>query len=127
MEKILISGVNVFIDLLEIGLLDELFHIDCEVYTTDYVKLELLREAQKDSVLRFEQKGVLHVAAFDFDEVIKIDTIYRHYKNKTNLSMADCSVWYYAKQNNYTVLTEDGKIHISALNEGVKVRGIRIS
>lgn len=33
-------------------------------------------------------------------------------------------IWYYAKQNNYTLLTGDRKLRNSAVNEGVEVRGI---
>lgn len=55
---------------------------------------------------------------------MKIIKLHESIINKTNLSFIDCSVWYYAKQNNYTLLTGDRKLRNLALNEGIEVRGI---
>ena len=41
-----------------------------------------------------------------------------------NVSITDCSVWLYAKKNNYTLLTGDGKLRKSASKSGVEVCGI---
>ena len=38
--------------------------------------------------------------------------------------MTDCTVWYYAKQNNYTLLTGDRKLRNASLIDGVEVHGI---
>lgn len=86
--------------------------------------LELLREGQKDAVSVYEAKGTLHIAKFEFDEFMEINNLYKKFKSKTNVSLTDCSVWYYAKQNSYTLLTGDRKLRNSALNEGVEVHGI---
>jgi len=124
MKKIVVNDTNVFIDLHDVGLLERFFLLPWEVHTTDFVMLELLNEGQKDAVAAYESKGYLHIATFEFQEVVKIRKIQESVINKTNLSITDCSVWYYAKQNNYTLLTGDRKLRNSALNEGVEVRGI---
>lgn len=124
MKKIVVNDTNVFIDLHDVGLLEQFFRLPWEVHTTDFVMRELLDEGQKDTVATYESDGSLHVATFDFDEVIKINKLHKKVINKTNLSITDCSVWYYAKQNKYTLLTGDRKLRNSALNEGVEVRGI---
>lgn len=43
---------------------------------------------------------------------------------KNNVSVADCSVWYYAKKNDYRLITGDGKLRSSATADGVTVSGI---
>lgn len=124
MKKIVVNDTNVFIDLHDVGLLEQFFHLPWEVHTTDFVMLELLNEGQKDTVTAYERDGSLHVATFEFEEIIEIDNLHKKVIDKTNLSLTDCSVWYYAKQNNYTLLTGDRKLRNSAVNEGVEVRGI---
>lgn len=124
MKKIVVNDTNVFIDLLDVGLLEQFFMLPWEVHTTDFVMQELSKEGQKGAVAAYECKGSLHIATFEFEDVVKIDAIQKTITDKTNLSITDCSVWYYAKQNNYTLLTGDRKLRNSALNEGVEVRGI---
>lgn len=124
MKKIVVNDTNVFIDLLDVELLDKFFYLPWEIHTTDFVMLELLKEGQKKSVEAYETDGNLHVAKFEFEELVKINNLYKRFKSKTNVSLTDCSVWYYAKQNNYVLLTGDRKLRNSALNEGVEVRGI---
>lgn len=85
---------------------------------------ELLNKGQKEAVTAYEYNGYLHVATFEFEEVIEIDNFHKKVANKSNLSLTDCSVLYYAKRNNYTLLTGDRKLRSAALNEGIEVRGI---
>ena len=124
MEKIVVNDTNVFIDLLDVGLLDKFFLLPWEIHTTDFVMWELLREGQKETVEAYKHDGKLHVAEFDFDELMVINSLHKRFKESTNVSVPDCSVWYYAKQNNYTLLTGDRKLRNSAMNDGVEVRGI---
>lgn len=124
MEKIVVNDTNVFIDLLDVGLLDKFFLLPWEIHTTDFVMLELHREGQKETVEAYKHAGKLNIAEFDFDELLAINSLHKRFKENTNVSLTDCSVWYYAKQNNYTLLTGDRKLRNSAVNEGVEVRGI---
>lgn len=41
MKQIVVNDTNVFIDLLEVGLLDKFFLLSWEIHTTDFVMLEL--------------------------------------------------------------------------------------
>lgn len=124
MKKIVVNDTNVFIDLHDVGLLEQFFLLPWEVHTTVFVMLELTHEGQKDAVASYESDGSLRIAKFSFEEILEIDSLQKSITDKTNLSFTDCSVWYYAKQNNYTLLTGDHKLRNSALNEGVEVRGI---
>lgn len=124
MEKIVVNDTNVFIDLLDVGLLDKFFLLPWEIHTTDFVMWELLREGQHEVVEAYKHAGKLNVAEFDFEELLAINNLHKRFKLNTNVSLTDCSVWYYAKQNDYTLLTGDRKLRNSAVNEGVEVRGI---
>lgn len=124
MKKIVVNSTNVFIDLRDIGLLDEFFCLPWKIHTTDLVMLELHRDDHSKIIKVYETNGNLHVAKFEFNELLQINHLYKELKSTTNLSLTDCSVWYYAKQNSYTILTEDCKLYSSALNETIEVRNI---
>ena len=124
MKTIAVNDTNVFIDLLDVGLLEEFFHLPWEIHTTDFVMYELLRDGQKDAVEHFAEQGLLHVASFEFDEIQEINLLHRQFEIRTNVSLTDCSVLYYAKLHRYTLLTGDRKLRSTAKREGIEVRGI---
>jgi len=124
MKQIVVNDTNVFIDLYAIGLLEEFFHLSWEVHTTDFVLQELQREDQKNAVLRFLEKELLHVAGFGFEEIVEINKLKQRYGEKTNVSLTDCSVWYYAKQNGCILLSGDRKLRNYAISDGVDVKGM---
>lgn len=124
MKQIVVNDTNILIDLHEVGLLDEFFHLPWEMYTTDLVMSKLQCESQRDAVLRFKENGVLHVAQFNFEEIIEISKLQQRFGKKTNVSLTDCSVWYYAMQNGYIMLTCDHKLRQSAMRDGVDAKGI---
>lgn len=124
MEKIVVNDTNVFIDLFNVDLLEEFFSLPWEVYTTDFVMLELQREGQQTSVSNFVNTGQLNIPVFEPNELLEIGNIFQRYGSSTNLSYTDCSVWYYAKRNNYVLLTGDRKLRSASVYEGVEVHGI---
>ena len=124
MKRIVVNDTNVFIDLMDAGLLDEFFRLPWEIHTTDFVMLELLREGQKETVSHYEREGLLQIDSFEFQEVLEVTSLQKSLESKTNLSLTDCSVWHYAKKNDCILLTGDRKLRSSALRDGVEVRGI---
>ena len=124
MKKIVVNDTNVFIDLYEVGLLEEFFSLPWEVHTTDFVMLELQREGQHETVARYKADKRLVVPVFEAKEMLEIGNMYQQYVNRTNLSLTDCSVWYYAKVNNYILLTGDRKLRTVSAYDGVEVRGV---
>lgn len=124
MKKIVVNDTNVFIDLFEVGLLEEFFSLPWEIHTTDFVMLELLREGQHDTVARYKADKRLVVPVFEGKEMIEIGNLFQQNENKTNLSLTDCSVWYYAKVNKYILLTGDRKLRTVSTYDGVEVHGI---
>lgn len=81
-------------------------------------KIRTLPEAY-DSLI---QNGKLYVKEFDENEFRDIIDLYASRNN--NVSVADCSVWYYAKKNDYRLITVDGKLRSSATADGVIVSGV---
>lgn len=124
MKKIVVNDTNVFIDLYEVGLLEDFFSLPWEVHTTDFVMLELQREGQHEKVARYKADKRLVVPVFEAKELLEIGNMYQQYLNRTNLSLTDCSVWYYAKVNKYILLTGDRKLRTASTYDGVEVHGV---
>ena len=124
MKKIVVNDTNVFIDMYEVGLLEEFFSLPWEVHTTDFVMLELQREGQHETVARYKADKRLIVPVFQSKEMLEIGNLFQQSMNKTNLSLTDCSVWYYAKENNYILLTGDRKLRTTSAYDGVEVHGV---
>lgn len=123
MEKIVVNDTNIFIDLYKIGLLEEMFSLPWEIHTTRLVLVEIIREGQLESVNQYVTDGRLHIPVLNETEMKTIAEMKLEYSTKTNVSITDCSVWYYALKNKFTLLTGDRKLKsISALN-GVEVHG----
>lgn len=124
MKRIVVNDTNVFIDLYEVGLLEEFFSLPWEIHTTNFVMLELQREGQHETVARYQADKRLVVPVLEAKEMMEIGYLYQHHMNRTNLSLTDCSVWYYAKVNNYILLTGDRKLRTASVYDEVEVHGV---
>ncbi len=121
-ESLVISDTNIFLDLISVNLLEEFFQLPCRIETTDFVIDEIIQPNQLDSVQKFISSKKLAIISFSFEELIKINDIFDNSKNNT--SMADCSVWYRAKETSGRLLTCDAKLRKAAEADNVKVSGI---
>lgn len=121
MEIVVVSDTNIFIDLYKIDLLDEFFSLAIHIHTTDFIIHELKVMDQKNKILDY---GKLFIKKFDMQEMIKLVSFQRKMQDKTNVSIQDCSVWIYAQDNGYILLTGEGKLRRTAIKEGTNVRGI---
>lgn len=124
MKKIVVNDTNVFIDLYEVGLLEEFFTLPWEVHTTDFVMLELQREGQHETVAKYKDGKRLVVPVLEAEEMLEIGYLYQQNQNRTNLSLTDCSVLFYAMINNYILLTGDRKLRKASVFDGVEVHGV---
>ena len=124
MKKIVVNDTNVFIDLYEVGLLEQFFSLPWDVHTTDFVMLELQREGQHETVAKYKADKRLVVPVFEAKEMLEIGNLFQQNMNRTNVSLTDCSVWYYAKVNNYILLTGDRKLRTTSILDGVEVHGV---
>lgn len=122
MDIIVVNDTNIFIDLISVDLLDDFFLLPIGIHTTDFVLNELTDESQSDAVQRHVSLKHLTVKRYSGTEVAEIVSFQATCHN--NVSIADCSVWLYAKNNGYTLLTGDAKLRSSAQKSGVTVCGI---
>lgn len=122
MKEIVVNDTNIFIDLYKVNLLDALFASPLDVHTVDFVISELKDATQLESVVSFFNKGVLTVHSFDFEDVVSIVDLME--KAGGNVSLTDCAAWYYAKENDYILITGDRQLRNKAIASNVRVRGI---
>ncbi|MGL4805691.1 MAG: hypothetical protein ACRC26_05030 [Bacteroidales bacterium] len=121
METVVVNDTNIFIDLLSINLLDEFFRLPIVIHTNDFIINELTEPEQKQKVLSYSPAR-LYIKRYSAPEVAEIGAFHATCEN--NVSFVDCSVWLYAQQNSYRLLTGDGKLRKSASASGTTVSGI---
>ena len=124
MKIVAVSDTNIFIDLVEIGLLDTFFDLPWEIHTTDMIIHELKKAEQKEKVVEYYSNGRLHVKNYTSMEMSKLIMFHTLQRQKARVSVQDCSVWLYAKDNGYTLLTGDDRLRNAASKMGVDVHGI---
>ena len=123
MEISVVSDTNILIDLVDSGLLEQFFSLPMEVHTTDMVIFEVTDPDQKAKVTVVVQQGYLKVKTFTSQEMFSLYAFVNSKRQKSNLSPADFSVWQYAAENHYPLLTGDGNLRKLATTDGVEVHG----
>ena len=68
--------------------------------------------------------GILAVHSFSDKENVDLVVYYSRMAMQTNLSLMDCAILKYSKDNGYRLLTGDKKLRNHAEDEGVLVSGI---
>lgn len=123
MEIVAVSDTDIFIDLVEIGLLDDFFALPWEIHTTDMIIHELKVAEEKKKVVEYCSKGRLHVKGYTMKEMPTL-TKFHTAQRSARVSIQDCSVWLYAMENDYTLLTGDARLRNAAAKMKVDVHGI---
>lgn len=120
-ESILISDANIFFDLININLIDQFFAVPEKISTTDFIISEIEDEKEKEIIETLIHNEKLIVKEFsqeEIQEIIKLRAATR------KLSLQDCSVWYYAKKSNGTLLTGDKRLRREVEKDNIDVHGI---
>ncbi len=65
------SDTNIFIDLIEVGLLEEFFQLPWDIYTTDFVLNELKNVHQKKVIEDYSARTILSVKRYNAEELIR--------------------------------------------------------
>lgn len=107
---------------MSVNLLEDTFRLSIEFHTADTVIAEITDTCQEAKINDIITKGCLYVKEFESDELIEI--LRMREESGTNVSITDCSVWYYAKQLGCRLLTGDKKLKRCATEDGVMVSGI---
>jgi hypothetical protein len=120
--KVVINDANILIDLVKLRLLKDFSKLPFELYTTDVVYEEIV-SSQKKSITLLNQQGLINI--IEIGESSKdYAGIYNLLVKSNGLSFEDCSVWFYSKQMQGTLLTGDGLLRKCASKDDVEVRGI---
>lgn len=122
MERIVVSDTNIFIDLVKLSILPDLFSLPWEIHTTDFVMNELVDTEQFSDVNSFRENGRLTVGKHSAEEVQIIFN--ESGLPGCRLSPTDLSVALYAHKNNFSILTGDKRLKDYAQKEGIEVHGI---
>lgn len=118
---IAICDANIFIDIAFADLMNELFALNFEIHTTDFVMHELKKpEHIKKMLMEYEKGNLLTVKSFSAKE---ISDLYYFHPDISVLSITDKSVWKYAKNMNSRLLTNDMALRKYAENDDIAVSG----
>lgn len=124
METVVVSDTNIFIDLISVDLLDEFFHLPFEIHTTDFIVHELKDNMQQSIIQTYITDNRLYVKKYNGKELEKLVKKKNEASKDCNATIQDCSVWLYADENGYALLTGDAKLRRVAEKSGVDVHGI---
>ena len=118
--KVAVTDANIFIDLIFLDLIDHLFELDLELYTTHEV-IEELNESQQKIGRHYQSSKRLGVLVIE--EIELISQLPKHIPiNK--LSFADLTVFHFAMKMNTGVLTGDSLLRKISEKRGLDVHGI---
>lgn len=116
MTTIYISDTNIWIDIRNAGLLDDLFKLPFTLCCTDFV-LNELQDLPRDDLVA---QGLI-VEALDDEAVTGLYALTVQHRNS---SLADVSCYYLARTTGYALLTGDGRLRKQAAKDGIEVFGV---
>lgn len=123
--EIVVSDTQILIDMDAAGLLEIVAVSSVHFHTVDYVIAELHRSPYERPIVdRMVKDGCLKIFSFEGKAVDDLIAFYEKFVGRANLTITDCAVLKYAKDNNYRMLTGDRKLRNHAEDEGVMVSGI---
>jgi predicted nucleic acid-binding protein len=117
---IAVNDANIFIDLLEIDLIDTFFELKLDLHTTNLVLNELDYE-QQIIIKKQIAKKRLKVKILNDEELSELK---EKEITSSKLSKQDVSVYAYAKELGAIILTSDRRLRIEAKSKGFEVHGI---
>ena len=123
--EIVVNDTQVLIDMYDADLLGLVERCSIKFHTVDYVMAELRRSPYKrPEIDQMVKDGILAVHSFSDKENVDLVAYYSKMAIQTNLSLTDCAILKYSKDNGYRLLTGDKKLRNHAEDEGVLVSGI---
>jgi rRNA-processing protein FCF1 len=117
-KRIVIKDACIFIDLIDLGLLDHFYQIEIDVITTSFVVGEISDDEQLEQVNNCIGNGSLMI------EDVEIDTVMDLQADNSVLTIADCSVLALAMQKNAIVLSSDKPLRNASTKKQLEARGM---
>ena len=117
--EILNVDVSVLFDIIELGILEDMFKLDYDYQTSEYIILEIKRDNQKQAIKNHIDNGALKVHNVNtFKKVFDLQDEF------PGLSIPDCSLVELSEMNNGTLLCSDQKLCNVCSDNGVSSIGI---
>jgi len=118
--KIALIDTNVFLDMLSVDSLPQIFELNLKITTVDFVLSEINQKDQADQLNYFVKSQKLEVYRFSPDDIADIINM----KTKRNLRrITDKSVLWKALNIQCLLLTGDKNLRKEAEENGLEVRG----
>jgi len=105
----------------KVDLLNQFASLSYDLYTTDFI-LEEVNQKQKEKINKVisDDKIILIITS----QIEDFQGIYDLLAISSGLSFEDCSVWYYSKKMDGTLITGDRKLRKIVERNEIEVRGI---
>ena len=106
---------------MKVDLLNQFASLSYDLYTTDFI-LEEVNQKQKEKINKVisDDKIILIITS----QIEDFQGIYDLLAISSGLSFEDCSVWYYSKKMDGTLITGDRKLRKIVERNEIEVRGI---
>lgn len=120
MTRVIVHDASILIDLISIDLLEETLQLPYKMEITDFVVDEITQSIQKTSVEEVVRRGILDVIHSDSGV---IDELGHMMSSHPRLSLADCSVLYWARNHSAVLLSGDATLCRVARQESLEAHG----
>lgn len=118
--KLVVADVSVLFDLYHLEVVEAFFALDFEIYTTNFVYNEILKQQQIVVFQSFVDSGKLTVMDLDVSE---LDSVVAFQTIRKLTSIPDKSILWKALKMGSILLTCDGKLRKEAMDHNIEVHG----
>lgn len=118
---IVVNDACLIIDMLKINLSDQFFRLPFDMHTTDLVESEITDE-NAERFKHYVDNQSIQIHGLSSEKWVEVQNIFS--KNLSSLSLADCSCLWLCQNLSATLLTSDGKLKKTAIDNSVPVHGI---
>lgn len=118
-NQIVIKDACIFIDLIELDLLDHFYELGYIICTTPFVLDEIVQPNQVERIGMFVENGKVFV-----DDSGSLEDIQKVFQSDSGLSFTDASVLELAQRTGGWLLSSDGCVRKIGKKSGIEVYGI---
>lgn len=117
--KVAITDTNIFIDIIELDLIEFLFQIGLEIHSTIGI-IEELNEAQQKTIQQYITNGQLNIHFQTEGQLLEIEKM----EFDRGFSDVDCFLLFLSKSNRIILLSGERKMRLFCKENDLEIRGI---